>query len=111
MEILTSDISSISPATRPTKGYTGSNDGFSQQLYEIMNRKQVSVDDARDDKNVVNKSHSSVDQLVGSTHMMNASGLSNISHVTSGMLNLYIAQEKKSEKSGRGRVVEAAVAV
>lgn len=46
----------------------------------------------------------SVDQLVHSGQRLNATNLEK-NRLTAGMLNLYIAQERKDEKTGRGRAV------
>lgn len=107
-----SDVTSITPPTRSFKTYAWERDGFSEQLSEAINaanRKNASIE-----KNEIrersNYSNSSIAQLVSADSIIKASVLAN-THLSAGMVNLYIAQERKNEKSGKGRQVESVYAV
>lgn len=79
-------------------------DGFSKELDEAMlagDRRKVSQE-AAIGKSGFEYADESINQLVTSSNQMNQAAAKG--YVSTGMLNLYIAQERKDEKSGRGRI-------
>ena len=107
------EISSITPA-RSIQAHVSYQDGFSQELYEAIHatdRKKITFQapELEAKTQTANNNNNNVEQLVSSLIQIHASPLSNTHH-TSGMLGLYIAQERKDEKSGKGRQQSSAYA-
>lgn len=78
--------------------------GFPKDLDEairISDRKKSS-EEAATSKNGFEYSDEFVNQLMSTSNQMNQAAAQG--HISTGMLNLYIAQERKDEKSGRGRI-------
>lgn len=106
-----SDVSSTTVPTRAIKKSAWARDGFSQALTDAMNapdkNKQNTAQMAARD--AYSFSNGSIEQLVSTSNQKNAASMAN-THTSAAMMNLYMAQERKDEKSGRGREIEAVVA-
>jgi hypothetical protein len=95
--------------TQPTNwniSYPNSKAGFQDQLNEAIRASDSkSTLKSRTDNELSHfQKNDSVNQLVHSGKKQDAINLGN-ARLSSGMLNLYLAQEKKDEKSGKGRAI------
>lgn len=102
-------ISEISSLITPKllKATALSKNGFSVALDEAIlagDRKKSSSDVAVK-KNGMELIDDSTNQLVSTSNNMNLAAAKG--HVSAGMLDLYMAQERKEEKTGRGRIILA----
>lgn len=101
-------ISEISSLVTPklVKTTALNKDGFSRALDEaiIAGDKKKNSKDVPINKNGFSYSDESVNQLVSTSNQMNQAAAKG--HVSAGMLNLYMAQERKDEKTGRGRITD-----
>ena len=104
-----SSITEISSLITPklVKSSAWTRNGFSIALDEAIiagDRKKSSSESVVKTKGL-ELSDDSISQLVSSSNQMNLAAAQG--HVSNGMLNLYLSQERKDEKSGRGRIILA----
>lgn len=105
-----SPISEISSLITPklVKSTAWAKNGFSTALDEaiLAGDRKKNIADAGIKKKGFEYSDDSINQLVNTSNQMNMAAAKG--HVSAGMLDLYMAQERKDEKTGRGRMAVTA---
>lgn len=91
--------------TRLVSGYDLVSNPFWQQLNEAIDAADLKKFSFQEhDSEILNYSKNLVNQLVSSVNFINTS-LIHSTQTSGEKVNLYIAQERKDEKSGRGRLI------